>query len=118
MLTVYLGTALRWQHGWQYGAGMALIACLSFGYALQLGRPGSRFARIAWLDAAALVAGLQAATAAVGLTALIASGKVWSTRADWPANLIFLAGGIAIVAASAAAASTHARMRSPPSHVR
>ncbi len=108
LLSVYLGSGLRWQHGWQYGAGMALTAILCFGYALRLGHGASRFNQRPWLDAAAIVVAIQALAAFAGLIFLIASGKVWSARPDWAANVLFVTGSIAIAAVSVLAVLTHA----------
>ena len=44
LLTVYLLTPLQWQHGWQYGAGMLLIAALVW-------VASRRLAAIAWTKA-------------------------------------------------------------------
>ena len=54
---------------------------------------------------------LLGAAAAVALGMLIGSGKVGSIKADWPANHVFLAGGLALVVISAIAAITHFKLR-------
>ena len=98
LLAVYLFTALRWQHGWQYGCGMALIAGLLVLLARWM-RSG------AW--SAGSVKGLMVATLAHGLAAvgglawLIASGKVGSVKGDWAANVVFVAGAVLIAGVSA-----------------
>lgn len=110
MLAVYLFSGLRWQHGWQYGAGMAVFAALGALYATQIDRPGSTLRRPLVLDAACLVAALQGIAAIGGVMVLVLSGKVTSQKADWAANIIFVAGGIAITVLSAIAVRTHARL--------
>jgi hypothetical protein len=99
MLGVYLLSGLKWQHGWQYGSGMALIALAAFLFARQP----------RWLNATAAVVGLQGAAAAIGLAVLAGSGKLASVKADWAANIIFVAGGVAIAALSVMAVAAHRR---------
>jgi hypothetical protein len=99
MLGVYLLSGLKWQHGWQYGSGMALIALAAFLFARQP----------RWLNATAAVVGLQGAAAAIGLAVLAGSGKLESVKADWAANIIFVAGGVAIAALSVMAVAAHRR---------
>jgi hypothetical protein len=80
MLGVYLLSGLKWQHGWQYGAGMALIALAAAAYA--------RDPR--WLNAAAIIVALQGVAAALGLAVLAGSGKLASIKGDWAANIVFV----------------------------
>ena len=111
ILSVYLLTALWWWHSWQYGTVMALIAGVLLGYVHQLGdRDNVMRARTA-LDVAACLAALQAVAALGGLFFLIHSGKLSSNKVDWPANHVFLMGGIALVYVSLFAAYTHWRLR-------
>jgi hypothetical protein len=99
MLGVYLLSGLKWQHGWQYGCGMALIAALAWWFA-QHPR---------WLNAVAVAVGLQGAAAAIGLAVLAGSGKLASVKGDWAANVIFVAGGVAIAVLSVMAVAAHRR---------
>jgi len=108
MLAVYLLSGLRWQHGWQYGSGMVLIAALGFFYSLSLGVPTSVLRRPGPLNVAAVLAASQGIAAIGGIMILVMSGKVASHRADWAANIIFIAGGLAITVLSAIAVRTHA----------
>ncbi len=110
MLAVYLLSGLRWQHGWQYGSGMALIAALGFGYSLRLGDTQSILRRPQHLKLAAMLAAAQGIAAIGGILVLVLSGKVASVRADWAANIIFVAGGLAITVLSAIAVRTYARL--------
>jgi hypothetical protein len=106
MLGVYLLSGLKWQHGWQYGCGMALIALVAFWFARQP----------RWLNAVAVLVGLQAMAAAIGLAVLAGSGKLASPKGDWAANIIFVAGGVAIAALSVMAVGAHRRaQRGTPS---
>jgi hypothetical protein len=101
MFGVYLLSGLKWQHGWQYGLGMAVIALAAVIYARQ-----PRF-----LQATMIVVAMQGAAAAVGLAILAGSGKLASVKGDWAANIIFVAGGVAIAVLSvlAVAAFRHAQ---------
>lgn len=102
LLVVYLLTTLRWQHGWQYGCGMGLIAVLLVGYARNMqARWTPQVGRT--LSMASLAHG-WAATAGVGW--LVASGKLFSAKTDWAANIVFFCGGIMIVGISTMAVRT------------
>jgi hypothetical protein len=96
LLAVYLLTPVQWQHGWQYGGGMVLLGGIIYAISRTLSAMApARFtpglARIlTWLT---LLHG-WAATGAVGW--LIGSGKVWSLRGDWAANVIFVTGALVI----------------------
>ena len=93
MLAVYLLTSLRWQHGWQYGLGMALIALLIHAFSRNLvGRWTPSFNR-----ALTLAALLHGWAAIAGLGWMIAIGKIYSDKGDWAANLVFACGGLMIV---------------------
>ena len=110
MLAVYLLSGLKWQHGWQYGTGMLLIAVLGFAYVRSLGTLGSPTRRPSLLTVAALMAAAQGIAAIGGIMILVLSGKVASPRGDWAANIIFVAGGLAITVLSAIAVRTWARL--------
>jgi hypothetical protein len=110
MLAVYLLSGLRWQHGWQYGLGMLLIAGLGFLYAVSLGAAGSVWRQPRYLNAVAMLAAAQGIAAIAGVMILVLSGKVASQRGDWAANIIFVTGGLAITVLSAIAVRTYARL--------
>jgi hypothetical protein len=99
MLGVYLLSGLKWQHGWQYGSGMALITVMVFWFARQP----------RWLNATAIVVALQGSATAIGLAVLAGSGKLASVKGDWAANIIFVACGMAIAALSVMAVAAHRR---------
>lgn len=111
MLAVYQLVGLRWQHGWQYGSGMALIAAAVLLYAHKLGDPASGLRAPRALNSVLKLTVLHAAGAAMGLAFLFTSGKLKSPKGDWPANLIFMAGGIAAFMLSAIAIYTHMRLK-------
>lgn len=102
LLTVYLFTSLRWQHGWQYGCGMLGIASLLYGIA--------RVLAARWtpdMERGLTILSLVHGWAATGgLAWIILTGKIWSIKGDWAANVVFAAGGIALVGLSAMALRT------------
>jgi len=110
LFAIYRMTPLRWQHGLQYGAGMAVIAWLILLYGYLLAQPQSRLRTPRALAHATWLLVAQSAGALAGLTFLIGSGKLGSVKDDWPANQVFLAGGIAIAVLSAIASYTQLRL--------
>lgn len=111
MLAVYTISGLRWQHGWQYGTGMALIAAGLLLYVHRLGATHTRLRAPKSLNFTAMLTLLQAIAASIALVIMAASGKLQTARSDWAANHIFVAGGLAIVAISLIAYVTHKRLR-------
>ena len=109
MLAIYLGTTLKWQHGWQYGSGMLLIAAALIFYAANVQKPNSPFASARMLKIAKALTVAQAGAAFTALSWLIASGKLATAKNDWAANHIFMAGGLAIVFISLLAIMTSPR---------
>jgi hypothetical protein len=110
MFAVYRLSGLRWQHGWQYAVGMGLIACLIALYVWRLERPRSRLRQPGALAFAAQCGLVQAFAALAGLTFLVLSGKLASTKGDWAANQIFLGGSLAVLILSAISAYTQYRL--------
>lgn len=104
LFAMYRLSDLRWFHAPQYAAGATLIAGGLLMYVNRLCNTEPRRAPPAFLNIA------HGLTAAGGLAFLIGSGKVWSQRADWAANTVFLWGGIAMVGLCLIAAITQARM--------
>lgn len=110
MLGVYSLSGLSWEHGWQYGLAMALIAAGIFAYGRGIGaEPGAavRARRLRWASWLTALHGLAAVGA---LVFLVSSGKLWSGKSDWAANHIFLAGGLAIAAICAVSVATQAAL--------
>jgi len=115
MLCCYYLTDLAWQHAWQYGLAMVLIAGLLIGFAHQRldpespvsGEPHVRLAR--WATAA------QGLVAAAAVVWLLMSGKLQAASQDWAANIVFVAGGLAVAQLSfmALAAERRARTLNP-----
>ncbi len=109
-------TGLKWQHGWQYAAAMALLALVTivFGRSMPQPLPGGDTA--GWLRHACWakrMAAAQALVAGVGLAALVMSGKLLSERADWAANRVFVGLAIAILAVSLASIVMQRRLGAP-----
>ncbi|MGL4395864.1 MAG: hypothetical protein ACRCS9_04935 [Hyphomicrobium sp.] len=107
MYVLYSVAGLRWQHGWQYGTGMALIAFGMLVYVRQLGNRDAWIASAAGIDAAVKLAAVQAIAAGGAIMWLVASGKVRTLRNDWAANIIFVTGGIAVICLSAIVVRSH-----------
>ena len=112
LLVGYELTPLTWQHGWQYGVGMGLIAIALLAYARSVTSTGSPFRSQRSLDLALAGTVLQAVAAAVGLVWLVTSGKLTAGKSDWLANAVFVLGGLALIAISVSSTRTQARLRS------
>lgn len=110
LFMIYRLTPLRWQHGLQYGAGMALIAWFIQLYVHFLMRPGSRLRSPRVLWQACWASALHGAGAAGGLLFLVLSGKIGSAKDDWAANQVFAFGGVTILALSLLSVVTHLRL--------
>jgi hypothetical protein len=108
---IYLGTHIRWQHGWEYGSAALLIAAGHAVYLWQTADPNSWLSSPRALAGTARLATLQAIAIACGLIWLLASGKLMTPKGDWAANQIFLAGGAAIMCLSIIAVRTYAVLR-------
>jgi hypothetical protein len=97
---VYLGTRVRWQHGWEYGSACILIAGAYAYYMTRLSNPDDRLARPAAIDRMARMAGYLAVLIGIGLIWLIGAGKLVTHKGDWAANHLFLAGGFTVMCIS------------------
>mgnify|MGYP000847456488 FL=1 len=107
LLAVYSLSGLRWQHGWQYGSGMTLIAALLLLLVHKLGDAGFPMRTAKGLNMLNGVTLAHAAAAAGGLVFLVSAGKLWAGKQDWAANHVFLVGGLAVIALSLIAWRTH-----------
>lgn len=107
LLAVYSLSGLRWQHGWQYGSGMALIAAILLLLVHKLGEAGFPLRTARGLNILNRVTLAHAAAAAGGLVFLVSAGKLWAGKQDWAANHVFLVGGLAVIALSLIAWRTH-----------
>lgn len=118
LLMIYRLTGLRWQHGLQYGAGMAAIGWLVLVYVHLLVRPASRLRSPAALMQATWLALAHGGAALGGVLFLIFSGKINSMKGDWAANQVFLAGGLAIAGLSLVSAYTQMRLARTQASIR
>lgn len=108
---IYLGTHVRWQHGWEYGTACMLFAAAYAYYFRRLSDPNDKLAQAPALDRMAKIAGYQAILIGIGLVWLIASGKLAIThKGDWAANQLFLAGGFAVMCISVFLIKTNAAL--------
>ncbi len=108
---IYTLTSLRWQHGLQYAAGMAVIAVALAACSRALARIDSPLRQPLARRVMAWITILHAAAAATGVGFLLVSGKLSSIKADWAANIVFLVGGLTVLALSVLAAVTQQRCR-------
>lgn len=111
-------TGLKWQHGWQYAAAMAVLALATFSFGRTMSQPLPGQDQTGWRSHfrwATPLAVAQSLIAGGGLTALAVSGKLWSERADWAANRVFASLAVAILAVSLAGIVARSRLL-PPRH--
>ncbi len=102
-------TTLKWQHGWQYAAIMALMAAGALLYARLLEQERPKLRRKLLAAAVPLAIG-HALLAAGGLVYLAASGKLLLRGSDWAANQVFLFGALTVMILAAVTLRTHARL--------
>jgi hypothetical protein len=88
---VYTLSDLVWYHAYQYGIGAFVGACGLYYMYLQMG------ARETATPPPLSLTALHAAAATGGMSYLISSGKLLTLRSDWPGNVIFASGGVAII---------------------
>jgi hypothetical protein len=97
---VYLGTHVRWQHGWEYGSACILLG-VAYAYCVKrLSNADDSLARPTAIDRMTRIAGYQAILIGIALVWLIGAGKLVTHKGDWAANHLFLAGGFAIMCIS------------------
>jgi hypothetical protein len=111
MFAIYSLTGLAWRHWWQYGAIMALLALATLWFARQLANGRDRQAQARSLNILLVMTGLQLAAVVIALAYLVSSGKLATEKADWAANVVFLAGGLTVAAISLASLHTYRRRR-------
>lgn len=111
LLVVYPWSGLTWRHGWQYGGAMLLAATLLIIYAWHLNRTDSPLKTPKLLDGAIAGAALHVLGIGGALIYLIGSGKLETTKSDWAANHIFIAGGVALILLSIFEIRSHLILR-------
>jgi hypothetical protein len=87
---IYGLSPVRWQHGFQYASAATLIAAGLFYYVHRLGSDPTSTPPAPYLTV------LHGLAVTAGLVFLLSSGKLQSVKGDWPANYIFLFGGLAL----------------------
>lgn len=105
LFAAYPLAGLRWQHGWQYGLAMALIA-LGILRHVHLMEPGQPLREPKAVVAASWLTGLHAMAAMTGVAYVLFSGKLGTPKSDWVANHAFIAGGLAVAVIGALALMT------------
>lgn len=103
-------TDLYWQHWWQYGLGMLLLAGIALALRIGLSSATAPLADRMALQWLARFTAVLAAGAQAGLVFLVASGKLSAAKPDWLANHIFMAGGVAVVLIALIAVASHYRV--------
>jgi hypothetical protein len=96
MFSIYALSGLRWQHWWQYGAGMTLLAVAALFCANYLVGGRGRYTPAKSLAILMGVTVAQTIAVAGALVYFFAAGKLYTTRADWAANDVFLTGGFTV----------------------
>ncbi len=112
LIGVYTLSVLKWQHGWQYGAGMLLVALVLWGLALSWRTRWSQ--RTAGLLQAVTL--LHAAAVTAALSWLVYSGKLITFKSDWAANVVFAGGGLLLIALNIIAMRTARALEHDPAH--
>ena len=107
LFLVYTTSGLYWQHGWQYGLAMALVAAGMAQYARLLEQCHPDLTSDNAIERSVVLAIAHGIAVSLVLLWLVASGKILTPRADWAANLIFVAGGLSIVCLCAFLTKTH-----------
>lgn len=110
MLATYYLTDLTWQHAWQYGLAMLFVAAGVAWFS------GQRERNVGWPASPSGVQVVRLATTLQGVGALAAifwltlSGKLQPEGRDWAANIVFVAGGLALFSQSMAALRAERRV--------
>lgn len=102
-------TGLKWQHGWQYASAFALLAVTAFEYSrIVVAATGEIRSRLMRMAVPLMIA--QSVLSASGLAFLALSGKIFSRRPDWAANVVFLFAALMVMVLGAIALRSHAAM--------
>jgi hypothetical protein len=115
ILAIYSLSGLRWQHWWQYGAAMALVAVAVFLYAHLLTAERGPYRTPKALSALMGLTILQGLAVTGVVIYLLDSGKLFTLRGDWAANYIFATGSVTLALLSLVAILTYRKlMRTAP----
>jgi hypothetical protein len=112
LLLAYPIVGLRWQHGWQYGFALALVALLMLIHVHRM-EPGSNLGSVASVRQAGWLTGLHGLAAMGGATYVLAANKLGSGKPDWLANHVFIAGGLSVAVIGAMALYTTRKLLAP-----
>ena len=115
LFVAYTGAGPVWQHGWQYGSALAVIAAGLALYVRDLGREGHWVREKAAVEAAIRLAILHGVVSGALLVWLIGSGKLKTLKGDWAANHVFIAVTATAAALSLIAVRTHKALGNRPS---
>lgn len=110
MLAIYSLPGPVWQHWWQYGAAMALVAAGIFIYAGLLASGRERYSSAGALRSLVMLSILQGLAVTGVVVYLISSGKLFTTRGDWAANYIFTAGSVILALLSLISIATYLKI--------
>lgn len=114
LLAGYSLAGLKWQHGWQYGTGLSVLAVLTFGLALRLGQEAARRG-VPWRPRVVLaVIAVEGLAAIGGLVWMVAVGKLADTKMSFLAHHVLWGGGLALIAATAFSAAGELRRAHRP----
>lgn len=92
LFCVYTVSALKWQHGFQYATLMTLAAAVLLAIVHRMSDPEHS-------SPPPLTVGvLHGLAVCAALVFLVWSGKLGTMKDDWPANYVFLFGGLALAA--------------------
>ena len=110
MLAIYSLTPLKWQHWWEYGTAMLLVACaiLIYANALTAGPASLRSPRA--IDILMGLTLAQGIAVVLVILWIVLSGKVHTMRGDWAANEIFIGGSAMLAMVSAISILTHRKL--------
>lgn len=98
LLTAYPIVGLKWQHGWQYGAGALILSAGFFIFTKRLYTADDPATAPAAIESARRLSIGFAASIAGAAIWLLVTGKLGTVKNDWLANDVFLAAGGSILA--------------------
>jgi hypothetical protein len=114
MFLIYKGSGLIWQHGWQYGTGLAVIALGQALYVWMLGQKGHWTGETTAINAGIRLAMAHGSACFAILCWMLATGKLMTVKDDWAANYVFFAITSAVAVLSAVAVWTHYALKAQP----
>lgn len=114
MLAIYSMSSLNWQHWWQYGAGMALVAVAILLYAYFLAGDGSPLRSPTALDHVMTLTAVQGLAMAGALVYILVADKLGTRRDDWVANYIFTGGTFLLALLSLVASLAYRALKRQP----